>query len=51
MDSLDVDSLFTNIPFEKTIEICRNELFKVSKTVQGLSKPQFKELLSLATKD
>ena len=28
MDSLDVDSLFTNITFEETIEICTNELFK-----------------------
>ena len=26
--SLDVDSLFTNIPLEKTIEICTNELLK-----------------------
>ena len=27
MGSLDVDSLFTNIPLEETIEICTNELF------------------------
>ena len=51
MGSLDVDSLFTNIPLEETIEICINELFKESETVQGLSKTEFKELLSLATKD
>ena len=51
MGSLDVDSLFTNIPLEKTIEICTNEYFKESETVEGLSKTEFKELLSLATKN
>ena len=51
MGSLDVYSLFTNIPSEETIEICTNELFKESETVEGLSKTEFKELLSLATKD
>ena len=48
---MDVDSLFTNIPLEETIEICTNELFKESETVEGLSKTEFRELLSLATKD
>ena len=33
MGSLDVDSLFTNIRLEETIEICSNELFKESETV------------------
>ena len=51
MGSLDVDSLFTNIPLEETIEICTNELFKESQTVEGLSATEFKKLLSLATKD
>ena len=51
MGSLDVDSLFSNIPLEETIEICTNELFKESETAEGLSKTDFKELLSLATKD
>ena len=51
MGSLDVNSLFTNIPLEETIEICTNELFKESETVEGFSKTEFKELLSLATKD
>ena len=51
MDSLDVDSLFTNIHLEETIEICTNQLFKGSETVEGLNKTEFKELLSLATKD
>ena len=43
--------LFTNILLEETIEICTNELFKESATDEGLSKTEFKELLSLATKD
>ena len=30
MGSLNVDSLFTNIPLEKTIEISTNKLFKES---------------------
>ena len=50
-DSLDVDSLFTNIRLEETIEICSNEPFKESETIEGLSKTEHKELLSLATKD
>ena len=51
MGNLDVDSLFTDITLEETIEICTNELFKESETVQTLSKTEFKEVLSLATKD
>ena len=44
MSSLDVDSLFTNIPLEEIIEICTNELFKESETAESLSKTEFKEL-------
>ena len=51
MGSLDVDSLRTNILLEETTEICTNELFRESKTVEDLRKFEFKELLSLATKD
>ena len=51
MGSLDVDSIFTNIPLEENIEICTSELFKEFETVEGLSKTEFKELLSLATKN
>ena len=50
MGSLDVDSLFTNIALEENIGMCTNELFKESETVEGLSKSEFKELLSPATK-
>ena len=51
MGSLDVDSLFINIPLEEIIEICANDLLKESETLEGLSKSEFKELLSLANKD
>ena len=51
MASLDVDSLFTNVPLDETIEICVNELFKSSQTVSGLNKQQVLEMLSLTTKE
>ena len=51
MESLYADSLVTNIPSEETIEICTNDFFRESETVEGLSKSEFQKLLSLATKD
>ena len=51
MGSLDIDSLFTNIPLEETIEICISNLFKNNDTVHGLKKSEFKELLSLAANE
>ena len=51
MGSLYVDSLFTKIPLEETINICTNTLFENTAKVEGLSKIEFKELLSLATKE
>ena len=50
MASLDVDSLFTKVPFDETIEVCINELFKSSETVSGPDKQQVLEMLSLTTK-
>ena len=50
MGSLDVYSLFTKIPLEEIINICTNTLFENTEKV-GLSKIEFKELLSLATKE
>ena len=44
MGTLDVDSLFANIPLEETIEICTN-------IVHGWQKSKFKDLQSLATKE
>ena len=51
MDSLDVDSVFTNVPLDETMEICVNELFKSSQTVSGLNKQQVLKILSLTTKE
>ena len=48
--SLDVDFLFTNIPFIENIDNCASALFENNERVEGLSKLEFKELFSLATK-
>ena len=48
MGSLDVDSLFTNILLEETIDICTNTFFENTKKVESLSKIEFS---SLATKE
>ena len=46
-----VDSLFTNIPHEETIDIYPITLFENTEKVEDLSKIEFKELLSFATKE
>ena len=51
MGSLDVDSLFTNIPLEETTDICANTLFENTEKAEGLSKIEFKELLFLTAKE
>ena len=51
MESLDIDSLFTNIPLEETIEICTNSRVKNSNIFHGLKNSEFKDILSLATKE
>ena len=51
MGSLDVDSLFTNIPLDETIDICVNQLFENTDTVEGFKKSELKQLLCLATKE
>ena len=51
MGNLDVDSLFTNIPVEETIDICTNTLFENMGKVEGWSKKELKKLLYLATKE
>ena len=42
MGSLDVDSLFTNIPLDETIDICVNQLFENTDTVEGFTKLELK---------
>lgn len=49
MGSLDVDSFFTNIPFDKTIQICINQLFGNSDMVQRFKQSQRNQLLWLVT--
>ena len=44
MGNLDVDSLFTSIPHEETIDIYANALFENTGRVEGLPKIEFKEL-------
>lgn len=51
MGSLGMDFLFTKLPLEEAIEIYANELYKQSDTVDGLSESEFREPLSLATRD
>ena len=50
MASLDVDSLFANVPLEETINICVNELFKSKSSIHGLNKKQITEMFFLTTK-
>ena len=42
MGSLDVDSLFTNIPLDETIGICVNQLFENTDTVEDFTKSELK---------
>ena len=51
MGSLDVDSLFTNIPLDENIDICINQLFENTDTVEGFTKSELKQLPCLATKE
>ena len=51
MGSLDVDSLFTNIPLDETIDICVKQLFERTDTVEGFKKSELKQLLCLATRE
>ena len=50
MASWDVDALFTNIPLDKTIDICVKKLFKTPDSlIKGISRNDFCDLLNLAT--
>ena len=51
MASLDVESLFTNIPLEKTIENCVNDLFFDKSKIDNLTKQGVYDLLSAAAKE
>ena len=52
MASSDVVVLLTNIPLDKTNDICIKKLFQNPETlVKGISKNHFRDLLNLATKE
>ena len=51
MTSFDIDSLFTNIPLNETIDLCTKKLFQGKRKYKGLTKSEFKTLLSFAVKD
>ena len=51
MASLDVASLFANVPFHETMDNCVNELFKSNSSIHSLNKKQITEMLSLTTKE
>ena len=52
MCSFDIESLFTNIPLDETLNICLNHLFPNEDSIyEGFNKSQFKSLLELATKN
>lgn len=50
MATCDIESLFTNIPLDETIDIAANHLFESNKSVLGLSEEHFRTLLMLAVK-
>ena len=49
MDKLSIDSVFSNIPFKETINICTNFLYNNEDVIEGINKSDFKNFLSLAT--
>ncbi|XP_066924802.1 uncharacterized protein [Clytia hemisphaerica] len=50
MVSFDIQSLFTNIPLDETIDICVERVYNKLKKVKGLLKRHFKSLLAFVTK-
>ena len=48
MTSFHIESLFTNIHLNETINICVNNLFGFKKRVKGLLKKDFKQLLTFS---
>ena len=51
MASLGVDSLFTNIPLDETIDICIDSLYKDDENSPKISKDVFRNLLTVVTKE
>ncbi len=51
MGSLDIESLFTNVPLTEAIQIVSDELFKDSDVISGFSKHDLVSMLTLTVKD
>ena len=51
MCSLDIESLFTNLPLKETTDICTNNIFRQSPIVNGLHERDFRELLNVSTQN
>ena len=51
MASLDVDSLFTNIPLDETIDICIDSLYKNDENSPKIPKDVFRNLITVVTKE
>ena len=51
MTSFDMESLFTNIPLEETINICADKPFENNTNIDNLTKESFRFSLELATLD
>ena len=51
MASLDFDSLFTNIPLDKTIDICINSLYKDNEKTPKIPKDVLRNMLNVATRE
>ena len=47
MGSLDVDSLFTNITLEVTINICTNLLYNNEDIKESINKSEFKKVVTI----
>ena len=51
MGSFDVDSFFTKIFLDETIDSCVNQPFENTDTVEGFTKSELKQLLCLTTNE
>ena len=51
MAILDVDSFFTNIPLDETIDICFDNLYNGNENASKITKHDFRNLLNIATKE
>ena len=51
MVSFDVNSLFTNVPLEKTIKITLEKIYDRKEIINEITNHEMKELLTLCTKN